>query len=94
MYGKTINSDKLNKAAINTTELSGTTTSTGALAIPSNIANYSFISLMYHSTKGDQHIGFIFRRDLSYFTCLDNSLAPVSSKSVTITYSYFNANYY
>jgi len=65
--------------------LTGTTTSSGALAIPS--AHHSAIVFGQHYT--DSTVGFVNRRDAGYFTCYNNSLAALANTAVTIKYAYW-----
>lgn len=67
------------------TTVTGTTTSSGALAIPNELKSKPLIDLHYDSANG-----LVFRRDNDYLTCLALSLQPFSNTSVSITVWYLD----
>lgn len=67
--------------------LEGTTTASGALLIPNALRTYNFIALQYANSSAVT-VGFIFRREYSYLTCLTNSLTPVSETTVKVKIIY------
>lgn len=70
---------------VKSTIVSGTTTATGALAIPNELKSKPLIDLHYDSANG-----LVFRRDNDYLTCLALSLQPFSNTSVSITVWYLD----
>ena len=65
--------------------ITATTTASGAVQVPS--AGYSKIVGCHYVPESGQN-GLVFYRGDAYFTCLTNSLTPVSETSVTIKYYY------
>jgi len=69
--------------------LTGTTTSSGALAIPSAHRN----AIIYGQHYSDGTIGLVSRRDSGYFTCYlqgtSTYLYPNANASVTVKYGYW-----
>ena len=70
---------------VKSTTVTGTTTSSGALAIPNELKSKPLIDLHYDSANG-----LVFRRDNDYLTCLALSLQPFSNTSVSITVWYLD----
>lgn len=59
--------------------ITGITSYSGALAVPENVRGKNFISATIIGTTP----GFVFRRDATYFTVLNNNMAPMANVSVT-----------
>lgn len=62
--------------------ISGTTTATGALALPNNISSDKIISCKYTIASGA--LGLVYPRGDGYVTCLASSLQPFSNTSVEV----------
>lgn len=65
-------------------QVSGTTSSTGAISIPSDMINYKYLNALL--TTGSP--GFVIRRDYSYFTVFNNDGTPMGNTAVAFT-AYF-----
>lgn len=80
-----------NLGTFGTHTFSGTTTSSGALAIPGTYRAAHIFGAMY----SDGTVGAILRRDVGYFTCyLQGTSAgtymyPNANASVTVTFAYW-----
>ena len=70
---------------IATTTITATTTATGAVEIPALLRG-KILSVAYD----DSHIGLVYPRDISYFTCLDANLAPLNAQSVSLFITYWS----
>ena len=68
--------------------IQGTTSSSGALALPTAVANGLIIDMYY---EGAGVNGFINRRDKNYLTCYDNNLNIKASTAVSI-HCYYTAS--
>ncbi|MBO7734814.1 MAG: hypothetical protein J6S67_19800 [Methanobrevibacter sp.] len=80
------------KAAIESGEIlsdtiTATTTASGAVEVPT--VSYDKIVGCHYSAESGQ-AGLVFYRGGGYFTCLNNSLVPLSETSVSIKYYYVN----
>ena len=62
--------------------ISGTTTATGALALPNDISSDKIISCKYTIASGA--LGLVYPRGDGYVTCLASSLQPFSNTSVEV----------
>jgi hypothetical protein len=67
-------------------EITETTTSSGAVQIPTNLGANRILSAHYTDGK----TGIIYKRDQSYFTCVDGSFSPYASTSVKFVIIYLN----
>ena len=74
---------------IKSTTVEGTTTATGAIAIPSSLQSKPIIDVHFY---GNTNIGLVYRRDHNYFTCLAASLSPFANTSVKLTVWYADTN--
>ena len=80
--GGTFSSQKLQQ--IKTTTITGTTTSSGAILMPTAVVG-RVLAVNY----GDSHVGNVFARDRSYFTCFDLNSTPIANESVTLDVTYY-----
>lgn len=70
-------------AQIKVAERTYTPSSSGAVAIPQDIGANNVLNVSY----ADSHVGLVYMRDGSYFTCVNNAFAPVTdSVKLRITY--------
>lgn len=70
---------------IATTSITATTTATGAVEIPALLRG-KILSVVYD----DGHVGPVYQRDVSYFTCLDANLAPLNAQNVSLFITYWS----
>ena len=63
--------------------ISGTTSNSGAIAIPAQYASKLFVNAVMFTFSG-----FVFRRDAGYFTVVDNDLAIIRNTDISFT-AYF-----
>lgn len=80
--GGTFSSQKLQQ--IKTTTITGTTSYSGAIGIPTAVVG-KVLAVSY----GDSHVGNVFQRDRSYFTCLGLNNTPIQNESVTLDITYY-----
>ena len=80
-----------NLGTFGTHTFSGTTTSSGALAIPGTYSAARIFDIRY----ADGTVGLVYRRDVGYFTCMlagsgsGNYVYPNANNSVTVTFAYW-----
>lgn len=77
--GSTWETYPLSTKRFETTTLTATTTTSGAVGIPSADTSKTLVNAVLKSQAG-----FVFRRDNSYFTVADNDLNPLANTNVTI----------
>ena len=70
--------------SIRVVQVSGTTTTTGAIMIPSSVTGYKYLNALL--TTGGQ--GFVIRRDTSYFTVF-NSDGTLKASTAVVFNAYF-----
>ena len=80
--GGTFSSQKLQQ--IKTTTITGTTTYSGAIGIPTAVVG-KVLAVNY----GDSHVGNVFMRDRNYFACFDINSTPIANESVTLDVTYY-----
>ena len=68
-----------NRLSKSTVQVSGTTTASGAIAVPTAYANRDFINALI--TSGGP--GFVVRRDTTYFTVFSHTGVPLANTAVT-----------
>lgn len=72
---------------VKSTIVSGTTTSSGALSLPSGLLGKPLVDCHY---KKDTKIGLVYRRDYFYLTCLQTSLDPLANTQVDVEVFYLD----
>lgn len=77
--GSTWNTYSFGTKKFETTTVTGTTTQSGAINIPSADLGKTLVNAVLTSQSG-----FVFRRDTAYFTVADNELNPLANTQVTI----------
>ena len=80
--GGTFSSQKLQQ--IKTTTITGTTSYSGSIGIPTAVVG-KVLAVNY----GDSHVGNVFQRDRNYFTCFDINSTPITNESVTLDITYY-----
>lgn len=72
---------------VKSTIVSGTTTASGALSLPSDLVGKPLVDCHY---KKDTNIGLVYRRDYYYITCLAASMNPFANTQVDVEVFYLD----